>query len=70
MSGAAAFSVGEHGGHVVVHGKDGQSGAWLRADEHGGRVQVKGKGEGKAVIGINEYGNGAVSTWDKNEYRQ
>ena len=66
----AALAVTEHEGSVSAFGKDGQLGAWLRADEHGGRVQVKGKGEGKAVIGINEYGNGAVSTWDKNGYRQ
>ena len=111
MSGAAAFSVGEHGGHVVVHGKDGNSGAWLSVSEyggsldaygndgklraslgiyehggivsaiskdgksggavlvvteHGGHVQVSGKGEGVAVMSINEYGNGAVFTRDKN----
>lgn len=29
-----------------------------------------GKGKGMAIIGINEYGNGAVSTFDKNSYRQ
>ena len=42
----------------------------IQLDEHGGYVQVKGKGEGAAVMGINEYGNGAMSTWDKNGYRQ
>ena len=44
--------------------------ALLSVTEHGGRVEVKGKGEGAAVMGINDYGNGAVSTWDKNGYRQ
>ena len=44
--------------------------AALSIDELGGRVQVNGKGEGAAAIGINEYGNGAVSTWDKNGYLQ
>ena len=33
-------------------------------------MEVKGKGDGAAVMAINEYGNGAVSTWDKNGYRQ
>ena len=36
----------------------------------GGQVQVFGKGEGKVVMGIDEYGNGGVNTWDKNGYRQ
>ena len=39
--------------------------------EHGGRVDVFNKqGENRAVMSVNEYGNGAVSTWDKNGYRQ
>ena len=43
----------------------------LDVNEHGGRVWVFGKGsnEARVVIGVNEYGNGAVSTWDKNGYR-
>ena len=41
-----------------------------RITEHGGHVEVHGKGKGAAVIGINEYGDGAVSTWDKSGYRQ
>ena len=28
------------------------------------------KDGGKAFMGVNEYGNGAVSTWDKNGYCQ
>ena len=67
---AAALRVNEHGGRVSAIGKDGQSGALFRVTEHGGRVHLQGKGEGKAVMSINEYGNGAVSTWDKNGYRQ
>ena len=66
----AALAVTEHGGSVSAFGKDGKSGALLSITEDGGHVQVKGKGDGQAVIGINEYGNGAVSTWDKNGYRQ
>ena len=43
----------------------------LSVNEHGGRVSVRGKGnnETRAVMGFNEYGNGGVSTWDKNGYR-
>ena len=64
--------VDEHGGGVSAFGKDGQLAAMLTAKEHGGHVHVggKGKGKGAAVLGINEYGNGVVSTWDKNGYRQ
>lgn len=42
----------------------------LYINKHGGCVRLSGKSEGKAFMGINEYGNGAVSTWDKNGYRQ
>lgn len=65
-----SLRIGEHGGAVIAHGKDGKSAATLGIHEHGGHVQVKGKGEGKAVMGVNEYGNGGVSAWDKNGYRQ
>ena len=45
----------------------------MEVDEHGGRVNVYGKGKDndttRAVICVNEYGNGAVGTWDKNGYR-
>ena len=64
------LAVDEHGGSVAAFGKDGKLWAALAITEHGGRVQVSGKCEGAAVLGINEYGNGAVSTWDKNGYRQ
>ena len=43
----------------------------LHQTEHGGRVDVFNKqGENRAVMSVNEYGNGAVSTWDKNGYRR
>ena len=35
-----------------------------------GGVAIFGKGKRQAAIGINEYGNGDASTWDKNRYRQ
>ena len=66
----AGLSITEHGGSVDALGKDGESWALLSITEDGGHVQVKGKGEGVAAMSINEYGNGAVSTWDKNGYRQ
>ena len=66
----ASLGIGEHGGHVTIYGKGGESQASLGINEHGGYVQVKAKGKGAAVMGINEYGNGAVSSWDKNGYRQ
>ena len=53
------------------HGKEIGS-AQLKANENGGRLDVYGKVDNKsrAAVSINEYGNGAVSTWDKNGYRQ
>ena len=66
----ALLSITEHGGSVAAFGKDGKS--WVRRSvslNMGGVSHVEGKGEGKAGMGINEYGNGAVSTWDKNGYR-
>ena len=43
----------------------------LGIDEYGGLVEVFGKGDytSRAVMGVNQYGNGAVNTWDKNGYR-
>ena len=67
---AAVLSVDEDGGVVSVGGKVRKLGAQLGINEHGGYVQVTSKGEGAAIMSINEYGSGAVSTWDKNGYRQ
>ena len=53
------------------YGKVGVSqAAYIGIDQYGGFVNVKGRSKGYAIMGINEYGNGAVSTWDKNGYRQ
>ncbi len=42
----------------------------LGTTEHGGRIDVFNKqGKNRAAMSVNEYGNGAVSTWDKNGYR-
>ena len=67
---AAQLGIDEDGGQVVTTGTDGKSHAGLGIDKHGGFVQLNGKGQGAVAIGINEYGNGAVSTSDKNGYRQ
>ena len=66
----AWLGVYEHGGDLAAYDRFGKIRAQLGVTEHGGIVTVFGKGEGKAGMGINEYGNGAVSTWDKNGYRQ
>lgn len=55
--------------NVWVVGKGGSS-VLLSNDEHGGRVDVFNKQDkNRAVMAVDEYGNGAVSTWDKNGYR-
>ena len=63
--------VDEHGGAVGVFGRDTNNSALMDVHEHGGRFGVFGRGSSKsrASMGVNEYGNGAVSTWDKNGYR-
>ena len=40
-------------------------------NEEGGAVHVFGKGNdtSRAAMSVNEYVNGAVSKWDKNQYR-
>ena len=65
-NGKAVLTITEHGGLVVVYGIDGQSLASLGVDKRGGRVNVFGKTKINAAMGINEYGDGAVTTWDKN----
>ena len=67
------MSVNEDGGYVAVFDKDKDGGrsAQMSIDEYGGYVGVHGRGNSysRAQMGVNEYGNGAVSTWDKNRYR-
>ena len=72
---AVHIGVDENGGMVYlfsnVKGDGGRGGVGVTIDEYGGKVAVFGKGTAipRAVIDVNEYGNGAVSTWDKNGYR-
>lgn len=42
----------------------------INIDSHGGYVSTHGRSKGYAIMGIDEKGNGAVSTYDKNGYRQ
>ena len=62
-------------GHVSVAnylGEKQDASAELKVNEYGGTLNVFGKvdNESRVVVGINEYGNGVVSTWDKKGYRQ
>ena len=84
--GAAHITTDEQGGRVEVlayieTGFPSASGQFLSGTrkttaamftgEHGGRVSVyNNQGKNCAAMGVNEYGNGGVSTWDKNGYRQ
>ncbi|MDE0297733.1 MAG: hypothetical protein OXN17_03815 [Candidatus Poribacteria bacterium] len=68
--------INEYGGRVNVTGMktdyaEHRRSASLAINEHGGYAVVFGRGndEIRAAMGVNEYGNGAVSTWDKNGYR-
>ena len=67
MSGGA----GGGSGYVSVYQFNGNTGVLVSVDEYGGQVGVFGDGNSKtrAVMGVNEYGNGAIGTWDKNGYR-
>lgn len=69
MEAYATMTVDENSGIVAVLGRG--AGAGMRVNEHGGLVSVDGIGDSssRAIMGVNEYGNGAVSTWDKNGYR-
>ena len=58
------------GGLVSVYNKAGRAVASLFNNDYGGEVHVRNnQDERRALMSVNEYGNGAVSTWDKNGYR-
>ena len=71
--GKAGMGITEYGGSVLVLGKDGGGSAGMIIDGNGGSVSVLGKGNTdmrmRALMGVNQYGNGAINTWDKNGYR-
>ena len=68
---SAALVGGSNGGTVRLSGgKEGHLAVTMESDEDGGNVTVYNKGgESRVIMGVNEHGNGAVSTWDKNGYR-
>ena len=70
---AASMVISEYGGRFGVFGKDGKGveSANIAIDEYGGTVSVFGWGSNysRARMGVNEDGNGAIKTWDKNGYR-
>ena len=82
--GAVYINIDSQGGGVEVSGKGGV--AAMGTDEHGGRVDVFNRNKQfnhqavisdnnrlfnhRATMSVNAFGNGAVSTWDKNGYRQ
>ena len=64
--GSAWMSIGGHGGFVSVFSqKDEGRGAAMSINKHGGEVRVVSDQERKAIMGVNEDGNGTVTTWDK-----
>ena len=67
-----ALDTDEHGGFVEVFAKKGhESKMSIGVDNHGDSVAVQGyKRKAETVIGITQYGNGAVNTWEKNGNRQ
>lgn len=69
--GAAQIGIGEYGGDISMVGdNDNEPIIWMRTNENGGNIALYGNdGKQRVGMGVNEYGNGAVSTWDKNGYR-
>ena len=67
----AAMFTGEHGGRVDVGNKEGKRRVTMGTDEQGGIVEIaNNQGKKRAAMSVNAYDTGAVSTWDKNGYRQ
>ncbi|MDE0184061.1 MAG: hypothetical protein OXP71_01240 [Candidatus Poribacteria bacterium] len=59
----------EHGGSIGVYDES-EGNVEIIIDKHGGYVEASSGKGGRCAMCINEYGNGAVSTWDKNGYKQ
>ncbi len=61
----------EYGATVSVYGRNGPSDGMVRISvaEHGGIVSVYGEGKSQIAMGINEHGNPAIGSWDKNGFR-
>ena len=67
----AMMSVDKHGGIISTFAGADNAGVEMRVTEYGGHIGVFGKGGTfpRAAMNVNEYGYGAVGTWDKNGYR-
>ena len=60
------IGVDENGGQIVVHHKDGKSRVAMWSAKDGGQLVVYGNdGKPRGDIGVNEYGKGEISTWDR-----
>ena len=71
-AGGASIAADESGGWIGVEGKGKQGGGVeMVIDRNGGKVAVFGKGSrnSRAAMGVTQYGDGALTTWDKNGYR-
>ena len=69
---AASISAADNGGVVGVFGKNGALAVSISTDDNGGVVGVLGKGDTtnpRVGVVVSEYGNGEISTWDKNGNR-
>lgn len=77
MLGGAVSVLGKNDEIVFIRGgrvevlRVGSGSTQMSIDEHGGRVEVyNNQGKTRAAMGVNAFGNGGVSTWDRNGYRQ
>lgn len=63
-----------HGGEVMIFGTKRRKGEYvsIKVNEYGGSLAIFGNRDtdSRVVIGVNEYGNGTVNTWDKDVYRR
>ena len=60
------------GGEITIFGNDEKAKVVLRVNTDGGQLKVWSNDgrKPKVIMGINKYGNGDVSTWNKNGYLQ
>ena len=60
------IGLNENGGQIIVYGKDGKDRVAMWSTKDGGQFVVYGKdGKPRGDIGVNEYGKGEISTWDR-----
>ena len=70
----AGISTDKNGGRVIVSSGDRESVVSVSIGEFGGRLNVFEKGvndnNSRVAIGVNEHGNGAISLWNEDGYRE